>query len=294
MTNEKSSLGEKIKRLRKTRKLTQKMLADGICSQSVLSRIENDLEIPNVLVLKKICVRLGITMDQMMFAEFNEIHRMQRFFEKVNNALIHQDYEQMNALLRNAQIANQIYLDTDIQLYFYYLGTVQFFIDQNPDRAINSLKHSLLLTYTENKKSNISPIEIQILGCLGRIYADTNQLKNAEHYLSLSIQLTMDLPKEHANFELSKIFYHHSRFLFLQADFLGTIDSALKGVQWAISKMSYYYVEELLQITGAAYEKLQEYERAQFMYEKAQSVQMFAKWCIPFLIFEPKKSTFIV
>lgn len=278
MDIEQNTLGQKIKKMRKTRRMTQKMLAIGICSQSVLSRIENDLEIPNILVMQQICIRLGITMDQMMFAEFDEIQHVQLYFEKVNNALIHQNYHKMYDLLHDSAISSEIYLDTDMQLYFYYLGTVEYFVDQDTTRAIASLKHSLLLTYTENKKNNISSTEIQIMGCLGRIYADTNQLKKARHYLNRSIDLTLSLPKEHANFELTKIFYHYSRFLFVQNDLLGTIDCALKGVQWAIDKLSYYCVEELLQITGAAYEKLQEYERAQFMYEKAQSVQLFSKF----------------
>lgn len=46
------TFGETIKRLRKERKMTQKMLAQGICAQSVLSRIENGVEIPNVMVYR--------------------------------------------------------------------------------------------------------------------------------------------------------------------------------------------------------------------------------------------------
>ncbi|EGO6563123.1 helix-turn-helix transcriptional regulator, partial [Enterococcus faecalis] len=58
-----NSLGAVIKEIRKNRKLTQKMLSEDICSQSVLSRIENNEELPNVLVMQQLCDRLGVTVD---------------------------------------------------------------------------------------------------------------------------------------------------------------------------------------------------------------------------------------
>ena len=45
------SFGTIIKEIRKEQKMTQKMLSQDICSQSVLSRIENNEELPNVLVM---------------------------------------------------------------------------------------------------------------------------------------------------------------------------------------------------------------------------------------------------
>ncbi|OSP57962.1 Cro/Cl family transcriptional regulator, partial [Enterococcus faecium] len=40
------SFGTIIKEIRKEQKMTQKMLSQDICSQSVLSRIENNEELP--------------------------------------------------------------------------------------------------------------------------------------------------------------------------------------------------------------------------------------------------------
>ena len=46
-----ASFGTIIKEIRKEQKMTQKMLSQDICSQSVLSRIENNEELPNVVVM---------------------------------------------------------------------------------------------------------------------------------------------------------------------------------------------------------------------------------------------------
>lgn len=278
MKNTEQGIGQNLKKIRKARKLTQKMLASGICSQSVLSRIETNQEIPNVLVFQQLCKRLGTTMDKVMLSEFTEIQAIQSFFDKMNNYLIHQRYQEMASLFDESQILTQLYLDTDLQLYFYYLGTVEFFVDQDLDKAITTLKYSLAYTYTESKKEHVSSVEVQILGCLGRIYADMNRMTLAENYLTKSISLAVCLPSERATYEISKIFYHYARYLYTQEAYLDTIDIAMKGVHWAIDRLSYYYVQELLQITGGSYEKLHEFERAQFMYEKAQSVKLFDRF----------------
>ena len=59
-----SQLGHRIKIIRKKNNMTQKILADKICSQSVLSRIETGEEVPNAVVLHQLCERLGITVSK--------------------------------------------------------------------------------------------------------------------------------------------------------------------------------------------------------------------------------------
>lgn len=69
------SFGTIIKEIRKEQKMTQQMLSQGICSQSVLSRIENNEELPNVLVMAQICHRLGVTIDYVMNLSKDKIRR---------------------------------------------------------------------------------------------------------------------------------------------------------------------------------------------------------------------------
>ena len=78
-----NSLGAVIKEIRKNRKLTQKMLSEDICSQSVLSRIENNEELPNVLVMQQLCDRLGVTVDQIMRYNSGDVHFVTYSFEKM-------------------------------------------------------------------------------------------------------------------------------------------------------------------------------------------------------------------
>ncbi len=55
-------MGKLIRRLRKQKKMTQKELAEGIVSEAVMSRIENGIVEPELLVLHALFRRLGKTL----------------------------------------------------------------------------------------------------------------------------------------------------------------------------------------------------------------------------------------
>ncbi|MFD1736935.1 helix-turn-helix domain-containing protein [Bacillus salitolerans] len=57
--------GSKIKFLRKNLNLSQKQLANGICSVSYLSKIEKDTTIPSTEIIELLCKRLNIPNDQL-------------------------------------------------------------------------------------------------------------------------------------------------------------------------------------------------------------------------------------
>ncbi len=156
--------------------MTQKMLSQDICAQSVLSRIENGIEVPNVVVLQKLCQRLNITLDQVVYSQTDEIQQIKSLFNRVHYFFIHQEYQKIELLLEESAVSERLYLDTDFQLYYYYLGSCEFFLHQEYDAAIQSLKKGLSYTYIKDK-SNVSPIEIQILSCLGRVFGGCRQYR---------------------------------------------------------------------------------------------------------------------
>lgn len=120
------SFGAVIKEIRKNRKLTQKMLSEDICSQSVLSRIENNEELPNVVVMQQICQRLGVTMDQIMQFKSEEVRLITQIFEKIADYFRHKEYKKIMTYMQDTQIEERLHLDTDWQRYYYYLGVVNF------------------------------------------------------------------------------------------------------------------------------------------------------------------------
>ena len=104
-----NSLGAVIKEIRKNRKLTQKMLSEDICSQSVLSRIENNEELPNVLVMQQLCDRLGVTVDQIMRYKSGDVHVVTYSFEKMAEYFRHKKYQLLLNYLKENRIEEQLF-----------------------------------------------------------------------------------------------------------------------------------------------------------------------------------------
>lgn len=97
------SFGQIIRTIRLKRKMTQKMLAEDICSQSVLSRIENNEELPNVWVMYQICQRLGVTLDQVMMLHSEEINKTNQIFAEIESHFVHKQFREMREKWKTRQ-----------------------------------------------------------------------------------------------------------------------------------------------------------------------------------------------
>lgn len=266
-----STFGAVIKEIRKNRKLTQKMLSEDICSQSVLSRIENDEELPNVVVMQQICQRLGVTMDQIMQFKSQEVLKVTHNFEELANYYRHKRYQEILIYIQEKAIEDTIYLDTDWQRYFYYLGSCEFYLNHNYDKSLGYLRKSLSYTYQVNKP-NLSSFEIQLLSCLGITFHYLGDFEKAEKYLKQSIHYFYKLPNERINDELIKIFYNYADFLFSH-NRLEEATSFLKdGINCAKSRSSYYYLSDIFMLQSKIYNKRNKYFEAEKFKTLAEQV----------------------
>lgn len=103
------SFGTIIKTIRKERQMTQKMLSQDICSQSVLSRIENNEELPNVVVMAQICQRLGVTIDQVMSLSNKDIRGSLKQFDLLAYYFRKRDYRKLEQLLKEPEIIDNLF-----------------------------------------------------------------------------------------------------------------------------------------------------------------------------------------
>ena len=83
-------IGDKIRFLRKNKKVTQAQLADdlSVSSQSV-SKWENNLTVPDISVLPVIARYFGITMDELFNYRLDALNYKERFIRfMVNNGML--------------------------------------------------------------------------------------------------------------------------------------------------------------------------------------------------------------
>ena len=244
-----NSLGAVIKEIRKNRKLTQKMLSEDICSQSVLSRI-----------------------DQIMRYKSGDVHVVTYSFEKMAEYFRHKKYQLLLNYLKENRIEEQLYLDTDWQKYYYYLGSCELFVLNDYEKAIASLRKGLSFTYKADKL-NVSDLEIQLISCLGATYGYMGNRVEAERFLSLSIHYFNQLPNERSNAELTKIFFNYADFLFKNYTEKDAEIYVDQGITWARKKNSYYYLSELLNLKYLVLMRKNKHEEAERYLNLAQQMK---------------------
>ncbi|MFD1739557.1 helix-turn-helix domain-containing protein [Bacillus salitolerans] len=79
-------LGKEIKRLRKKHKISQKQLADGICTQPTISGVEAGKVYPSLDILYSISLRLKVNLDYFIKILLNET---QHYIEETVNHIEH-------------------------------------------------------------------------------------------------------------------------------------------------------------------------------------------------------------
>lgn len=268
------SFGNVIKNIRKERHLTQKMLSQDICSQSVLSRIENDEELPNVLVMYQLCQRLGITMDQVMENQAVEASELTGIFERIRYYFRNGNYEVVEKILRQPGFFERISLDDDLQHYYYFLGNCDL-LHQRYEQAIQHLKQGLSYSF-QIEQEKITDIEIEIVSCLGKVYGECGQSKEARYFLEKSIRLYRLLPQEPTHIELVRIFYNYAKFLVRCEEWEKALDQVDFGIALARQKKSFYSLDELFQLKAEIFLSLGDSEQAEKAQQLAQAVAQVA------------------
>ncbi|MBO0431642.1 helix-turn-helix domain-containing protein [Enterococcus sp. DIV0660C] len=270
------SFGTIIKTIRKERNMTQKMLSQGICSQSVLSRIENNEELPNVLVMAQICQRLGVTIDHVMTLSHGDIRKNLQQLDLLDFYFQRRDYRKLAQLLKNDEVKSNLYSDADYQRYYYYLGVCEFYLAKNISQAVCYLKEAL--TYSSHSdRVYVSDTEVQLISAIGKIYGVAGRPTEARYYLSKSIQLFQQSIETRVKSELSQIFYNYGTFLFQQGEIDAALEHVNRGIRWTQEKNSYYFLNDLFALKSLIYKKKNEPQKAAFYEELAQAVRKISK-----------------
>ncbi|NMH68869.1 helix-turn-helix transcriptional regulator [Bacillus sp. RO3] len=177
-----SVIGKKIRELRKVVGLTQGELADGICAQALVSRMEKGDIYPSATALYQISKKLGV--DVNYFFEIGTTPRLD-YLKEVERQLRHlrkkHRYEEMIEMVR-AEEKNPLFKQREnLQLLYWHKAIHMFEVEHKWEEAFLLLKEALSLT--ANSKKAISEREMEILLTLGGFYAGTEDYSEAlKHY----------------------------------------------------------------------------------------------------------------
>ncbi|MDV2581728.1 helix-turn-helix domain-containing protein [Alkalibacillus haloalkaliphilus] len=185
------SLGEKIKDLRKRLNVSQEGLANGVCSQSELSRIERDQHQPSYMTLKGIAEKLGVNITY--FLKDSDSERddyLSEVWFQLEKARRNRDYNTIEEIVK-AEMENPLFKSQPEHRYLmWHRSMTEYYLHNDFEAAINTLKDCLRLSSFDRFSAEIN---IQILNSLGIMYRDEGILDESENYLDQAYELINEI-----------------------------------------------------------------------------------------------------
>jgi len=277
--NMSSSLGSKIKKLRKELKMTQSQLAEPEMTKSMLSQIENGIAMPSMKNLQYIAKKLNKPVSYFLdentdhLAEVNEsdYDYVVNELKEIDVLIKNKDTDEALSRIEKLELLNSI--DSSNKLMgdiLFYKGTCMLKLDRRSEavklfyRAYEIYLNSNF--YIEAAKAYIETVaehwrNFEYEKCI-EIYSKAKEIydKSPNRDLHFEIELLNDL----------SAFYSA----------IGDFDTTLKYLRDAleISKTSgvYYKADELYRMTAAIHFIQGDYENYQINIEKAEQFAIFA------------------
>lgn len=175
-------LGTVFKQQRLNKNLNQLDVCRGICSQAVISKIENLNISPSVDVLLKLCQRIDLSLND-LFSEFSNLPSNNFINDKIRRADVlfqNGDYSQAKDVLLTLDISSL----TKIQNahIHYLLGLISSFLDL--DEAI--FQFNFTLQSLDNKSVNFWKF-LAYVG-LAKVYQNKQAPDKEQYYMNLADQ----------------------------------------------------------------------------------------------------------
>ena len=274
-------LASRLKERRKALKLSQKELAEGVCKQGQISRIENGEYTPGSELLYALSRKLRVSMDYFFDEQVQDEKNELENFRLVAESFISQrDYSSLKYLY-NLESKSSSHLSLSDKMYLEWIQTlVLFYCDNNKLEAVSKLEKLI-------KEKNISEINyLRFSNTLFNFYYDIDNLNqfneirdNLEKRVNNLIIHTIE------ELELSiKFNYNISRYLWLQNNVEDALNKISETIRICKRYRSNYLLADLYLLLGnasASFGNIDEvrdcYTKAKFLYNLDGNQEMSLK-----------------
>lgn len=273
-------IATRIKNRRKELKLSQKELAEGICKQGQISRLENGEYTPGSELLHRLAKKLKVSMDYFFDEHISTEETELAEFKKITKGFIsRRDYESLKYIYElekekshRLSLADKVYLewvDSLVDFYFY----------SKKEEAVTKLERLL----QSLDKADLS--YLQIINTLFVFYQSTENLTRFE---AIKEELIDKVNKFSLNsieeLELSiKFFYNLSRYFWLENEIELAIKQITATIQLCQEYQTTYLLADLFLLLGNLSKKFSDklevrsyFETAHFIYKYLENNKKMA------------------
>ncbi|MBW3110242.1 helix-turn-helix transcriptional regulator [Bacillus sp. MCCB 382] len=257
-----SVIGTKIKEMRKVVGLTQGDLAEGICTQALISRIEKGDIYPNATALYQISVKLGVDINYFFeigtTPRLDYIREVERQLKSLRDTW---DYKGMIELVKAEEKNPLFYKDNEKLQLLYWHKAIYLHEDRKESEAALTLLHKAYQMTAHHKKA-MSEREMQILSAIGTIHAALNNHEDALDYYDQVETAMKTTDHLHEKAIKTKLFYNTARALTRSGRLNESTDYCLRAIKWCFEEELLWGLGELYYQIGYNYELTGDLEKA--------------------------------
>ncbi|MGG2063374.1 helix-turn-helix domain-containing protein [Bacillus sp. S14(2024)] len=258
-------LGAEIKKIRMMRGLTQKQLADNICHQSEVSRIESGVVYPSMDILQGIAAKLQVPIIHFYeVLAYSDIERKKQFKDQIQMLCKKKKYEEIYKKVWDELKKEEDHPEFQQFLLWHYHLSAYVLKKVNYEYCILELKkliHKQLIGIDVFQN-------LYIENSIASIYAENK-------YFQKSIKLYQHILKQleslHSNEEFAiKVGYNYAKALYLDEQYKKALHQVEKAIETSCRTSNMTLIGQLYYQKGECLEKLGYSENeSRVAYEKA-------------------------
>lgn len=211
MFNDMINLGEKVKKIRLEKGLTQAELAEGICTQASISNLEKNASVPSLLILLEISNRLNIEFSELSDYLVEQSSPAVTVFKKVQNLRSQFKLKEAYSLVQELDV-NDLKTNHEKKQYYYYLGITSL-LGYN---KISDATYNFNLGLNLETETHLEFLDILITNGIGLAYFMESEHEKALTYFEKSLILLDGFLEQTdssiENGEVLKVYFTSAKF----------------------------------------------------------------------------------
>jgi len=182
MVNFYGEIGNVIKNLREQRRMSKKQLAEGICSPSYISRIENGDRCPTSVILRQLANKLGIAPEELFRTiESPTSLEIKKLIDTLLQHVERNDFMSIASIIAKNEKYIQMASHYDLQLITALKLFSNAVLEKDFSKGAKQLESILYKTY--NQSCCPTDIELGIMGAVAHLMILDGRLEEAYAFL---------------------------------------------------------------------------------------------------------------
>lgn len=256
-------VGELIRKRRKNLNMTQGELAENVCTQAMISKIERgDLE-PNGNLIEKLARKLRVTVSYFYGEEstYSQDNFLINLKKMIHEELNHSHMDRVDMLMEtNKDLIKLATALEDIYFFEWVSGSLYFFKDRNSKQAIETLESIPL------EKIKQTDLAINITNSLGSIYSHISEPEIALGYFE---KANLMQHKQTSIDTSAKLIYNLAFSLKENKQFRRALAVTQQGIDIIVEQHSLLSLGKLYWLKGILFSYFKEYEESIEAYKTA-------------------------